>query len=62
MRNQAQTTLSETEAEIGAAVVLVVHVERQPGSRILRELLALGGGESARARAKVRGSSFSGSL
>src|SRR6202167_5807436 len=43
MRNHAQTTFSDTEAEIGEAVDLVVHVERQPGRRILREVLALRG-------------------
>jgi hypothetical protein len=55
MRNQAQTTFSDTEAEI---VDLVVHVERQPGSRILREVLALGRCGSARARAMVWRSSL----
>ena len=34
MRNHAQTTFSDTKAEIGEAVDLVVHVERQPGRRI----------------------------
>jgi pilus assembly protein CpaF len=43
MRNPAQTTFSDTEAEIGEAVDLVVHFERQPGRRILREVLALRG-------------------
>ena len=43
MRNHAQTTFSDTEAEIGEAVDFVVHVERQPGRRILREVLALRG-------------------
>jgi type IV secretion system protein VirB4 len=43
MRNHAQTTFSDTEAEIGEAVDIVVHVERQPGRRILREVLALRG-------------------
>ncbi len=43
MRNNAQTTFSDTEAEIGEAVDFVVHVERQPGRRILREVLALRG-------------------
>ncbi len=41
MRNHAQTTFSETEAEIGEAVDFVVHVERQPGRRVIREVLAL---------------------
>ncbi len=43
MRNHAQTTFSDTEAEIGEAVDFVVHVERQPGRRILREVLAIRG-------------------
>jgi pilus assembly protein CpaF len=43
MRNYAPTTSSDTEAEIGEAVDFVVHVERQPGRRILREVLALRG-------------------
>ena len=43
MRNHAQTNFSDTEAEIGEAVDCVVHVERQPGCRILREVLALHG-------------------
>jgi pilus assembly protein CpaF len=43
MRNHAQTTFSDTEAEIGEAVDFVVHFERQPGRRIVREVLALRG-------------------
>ncbi|MHB1023113.1 MAG: CpaF family protein [Acidobacteriaceae bacterium] len=43
MRNHAQTTFSDTEAEIGEAVDFVVHIERQPGRRIIREVLALKG-------------------
>jgi pilus assembly protein CpaF len=43
MRNHAQTTFSDTEAEIGEAIDFVVHVERQPGRRIVREVLALRG-------------------
>ena len=43
MRSHAQTTFSDTEAEIGEAVDFVVHVERQPGRRIVREVLALRG-------------------
>lgn len=43
MRNHAQSTFSDTEAEIGEAVDLVVHVERQPGRRVLREVLAIRG-------------------
>jgi pilus assembly protein CpaF len=43
MRNHAQTTFSDTEAEIGDAVDFVVHVERQPGRRVIREVLAVRG-------------------
>jgi pilus assembly protein CpaF len=43
MRNHAQTTFSDTESEIGDAVDLVVHVERQPGRRVIREVLAVRG-------------------
>jgi pilus assembly protein CpaF len=43
MRNHAQTTFSDTEAEIAETVDFVVHVERQPGRRIVREVLALRG-------------------
>jgi pilus assembly protein CpaF len=42
MRSHAQTTFTDTEAEIGV-VDFVVHVERQSGRRILREVLALRG-------------------
>lgn len=43
MRNHAQTTYCDTEAEIGEAVDFVVHIERQPGRRVIREVLALRG-------------------
>jgi pilus assembly protein CpaF len=43
MRNHAQTTFIDTEAEIADAVDFVVHVERQPGRRVIREVLALRG-------------------
>jgi pilus assembly protein CpaF len=43
MRNHAQTTFIDTEAEIADAVDFVVHVERQPGHRVIREVLALRG-------------------
>jgi pilus assembly protein CpaF len=43
MRNHAQTTFSDTEAEIGQAVDFVVHVEREQGRRIVREVLAIRG-------------------
>ena len=43
MRNHAQTTFADTEAEIAEAVDFVVHVERHPGRRVIREVLALRG-------------------
>jgi pilus assembly protein CpaF len=43
MRNHAQTTFSDTEAEIAEAVDFVIHVERQPGRRVIREVLAVRG-------------------
>ena len=43
MRSHAQSTFSDTEAEIGEAVDFVLHVERQPGRRLIREVLALRG-------------------
>ena len=43
MRNHAQTTFIDTEAEIADAVDFVVHVERQPGRRAIREVLGLSG-------------------
>jgi len=42
-RSQAQATFSDVEAEIGEAVDFVVHVERLPGRRIIREVLRLNG-------------------
>jgi pilus assembly protein CpaF len=43
MRSHAQATLSDVEAEIGEAVEFIVHAERRPGRRIIREVLALKG-------------------
>jgi pilus assembly protein CpaF len=43
MRSHAQSTISDVEAEIGEAVDFVIHVERQPGRRIIREVLRLQG-------------------
>jgi pilus assembly protein CpaF len=48
MRDHAQTTFSDTEAEIGDSVDFVVHIERQGierqrGRRIIREVLGLRG-------------------
>src|SRR5215471_10141203 len=41
MRNHAQTTFTDTEAEIGESVDFVVHIERQPGGRVIREVLRM---------------------
>ena len=41
--DHAQTTFSDTEAEIAEAVDFVVHIERQPGRRTIREVLRLNG-------------------
>jgi len=43
MRSHAQSTFSDTEAEIGEAVDFVVHIERKPGCRFVREVLAIRG-------------------
>src|ERR1700728_4400951 len=43
MRNHGQTTFSDTEAEIGESVDFIVQVERLPGRRVIREVLALRG-------------------
>ena len=43
MRNHAQSTFIDTEAEIAEAVDFIVHVERLPGRRVIREVLALRG-------------------
>ncbi len=43
MRNHPQSTFIDTEAEIAEAVDFVVHVERLPGRRVIREVLALRG-------------------
>jgi pilus assembly protein CpaF len=42
-RSHPQSTFSDTEAEIAEVVDFVVHVERQPGRRVVREVLALRG-------------------
>ena len=43
MRNHSQATFVDTEAEIAEAVDFIVHVERLPGRRVIREVLALRG-------------------
>ena len=41
MRSHTQTTFVDTEAEIGDSVDFVVHIERQPGGRVIREVLRM---------------------
>jgi pilus assembly protein CpaF len=41
LRSHAQAAFEDIEAEIGEAVDYVVHVEREPGRRIVREVLRL---------------------
>ena len=43
LRSHPQATFEDVEAEIGEAVDLVIQVERQPGRRIVREVLKLNG-------------------
>jgi pilus assembly protein CpaF len=43
LRSHTQATYVDVEAEIGEAVDLVIHVERQPGRRVIREVLRLHG-------------------
>ena len=43
LRSHSQATFEDIEAEIGEAVDLVVHVERQPGRRVIREVLKTNG-------------------
>jgi pilus assembly protein CpaF len=43
VRSHSQATFSDAEAEIGEAIDFIVHLERKPGRRIVREVLALRG-------------------
>jgi len=43
MRSHSQATFSDVEAEIAEAVEFIVHVERRPGRRVIREVLTLRG-------------------
>jgi pilus assembly protein CpaF len=43
MRSHAQTTFVDTEAEIGDAVDFVIHIDRESGRRVIREVLAIHG-------------------
>src|SRR3984957_16040331 len=41
LRSHSQATFEDIEAEIGEAVDFVVHVEREPGRRVIREILQI---------------------
>lgn len=43
MRSHSQASFTDTEAEIGEAVDLVVHIDREPGRRVVREVIRLAG-------------------
>ncbi len=43
LRSHAQAAFSDIEAEIGESVDFIVHVDREPGRRVIREVLALTG-------------------
>ena len=43
LRSHSQATFEDIEAEIREAVDYVVHVERQPGCRVIREFLEFNG-------------------
>ena len=59
VRSHSQATFSDAEAEIGEAVDFIVHLERKPGRRIVREVLALRGYDrdvqTLPDRARIRG-------
>jgi len=48
LRSNTQATFSDIEAEIGEAVDLVIHVDREPGRRVIREVLQLNGYDRSR--------------
>ena len=43
MRSHQQAAIEDIEAEIGESVDFVVHVKRQPGKRVIREVVRLSG-------------------
>ena len=47
MRSHGQATFADVEAEIGEAIEFIVHVERQAGRRVVREVLGLNGYDRA---------------
>jgi pilus assembly protein CpaF len=50
LRSHSQATYVDVEAEIAEAVDLVIHIERQPGRRVIREVLRLNGYDRAAQR------------
>ena len=48
MRSHSQASYSDTEAEIAEAVDLVVHIDREPGCRVVREVIRLAGYDRSR--------------
>jgi pilus assembly protein CpaF len=47
LRSHSQASFEDIEAEIGGAVDYVIHVEREPGRRMIREVLRLHGYDRA---------------
>jgi pilus assembly protein CpaF len=47
MRSDPQATLLDVEAEIGEAAEFIIHAERRPGRRVVREVLGLKGYDRA---------------
>jgi pilus assembly protein CpaF len=47
LRSHSQASFEDIEAEIGGAVDYVIHVEREPGRRMIREVLRLNGYDRA---------------
>jgi pilus assembly protein CpaF len=43
LRSHSQAAFADVEAEIGEAVDFVVHIEREPGRRVVREVIRLDG-------------------
>jgi pilus assembly protein CpaF len=47
LRSHSQATYADIEAEIGESVDFVIHVAREPGRRVIREVLRLNGYDRA---------------
>ena len=47
LRSHSQATFADIEAEIGESVDFVIHVAREPGRRVIREVLRLNGYDRA---------------